>query len=137
MKVFIDTNILLDFMCRREPFYNDVYNIFRKAAMNELDIVVSALTIVNTQYTAKKYGLSTSDISSAIKNLLTLISVSPIDGQMVEYAYSVDDKDKEDVLQYLSAKSVNVDYIISRDKKGFVNASISVLAPDEFVRNIL
>lgn len=135
MKVFIDTNILLDFMCRREPFYRDVYMIFRKAAMHELTVVVSALTIVNTQYTAKKYGLSTTAVSSVIKNLLSLVSVSPIDGQMVEYAYSVDDKDKEDVLQYLSAKSADVDYIISRDKKGFVNAPIAVLSPEEFMQN--
>lgn len=124
-------------MCRREPFYRDVYTIFRKATMHELNIVVSALTIVNTQYTAKKYGLSNDAISSTIKNLLTLVSVSPIDGQMVEYAYSVEDKDKEDVLQYLSAKSANADCIISRDKKGFANASVKVLSPTEFVQTFL
>lgn len=132
MKVFIDTNILLDFMCRREPFYKDAYKIFRKAANNELDLVVSVLTIVNTQYTARKYGLSMTDVSGAIKSLLSLVTVSPIDGQMVEYAYSVDDKDKEDVLQYMSAKSANVDYLISRDKKGFVNAPVTVLSLEEF-----
>ena len=133
MKIFIDTNILLDFMCQREPFYADAYTIFRKAAMHEYEIAVSALTIVNTQYTAKKYGLSNVDICSAINNLLSLVSVSPIDSEMIRYAYTVEDLDKEDVLQFLSAKSVNADYIISRDKKGFLNSPVKLLTPKEFL----
>lgn len=135
MKVFIDTNVLLDFMCRREPFYADAYNIVRKAAMHEIELAVSALTIINTQYTARKYEFSADDISSTIRNLLTLISVSPIDGEMVRYAYSVEDKDKEDVLQYMSARSIEADYIVSRDKKGFANSPIVVLTPKEFLES--
>lgn len=133
MKVFVDTNILLDFMCRREPFYADVYSIFRKSALHEIELIVSALTIVNTQYTAKRYGLDTADISSSIRNLLTMITVSPIDGEMVQRAYSLNDKDKEDVLQYLSAQSVGANCIITRDKKGFANSPIVVLSPHEFL----
>lgn len=135
MKIFIDTNVLLDFMCQREPFYNDVYAIFRKAALHEIDIVVSALTVVNTQYTARKYGLSMEDVCSAIRNILTLISVSPIDGEMVRQAYSMTDKDKEDVLQFLSARSVGADIIVSRDKKGFINSPVPVFTPHEYLEN--
>lgn len=45
----------------------------------------------------------------------------------------LNDKDKEDVLQYLSAQSVDANYIISRDKKGFINSPIEVLSPQEFL----
>lgn len=136
MTVFIDTNVLLDFMCRREPYYENAYRIFCKAANHEIDITVSALTIVNTQYTAKKYGLSNDTIFIAINNLLRLISVSPIDGRMIRRAYTMDNGDKEDVIQFLSAESVNADFILTRDKKGFVNSPVTVLSPSDFLEKL-
>ena len=41
-------------------------------------------------------------------------------------------KDFEDCLQMECAVSSNVDYIITRDKKDFVNSLIPCLTPEEF-----
>ena len=43
------------------------------------------------------------------------------------------DKDKEDVLQFLSARSVDADIIVSRDKKGFLNSPVPVFTPQEYL----
>lgn len=133
MKAFLDTNVLLDFMCQREPFYNDAYNLFRKAAKHEIDVVVSALTIVNVRYIAPKYGYSADQVNVAINNLLSLVSVSPINEDIVVKAFSSADKDKEDTIQYLSANSVKCDFIITRDPKGFTNSIVPTLSPSAFL----
>lgn len=131
MRVFLDTNILLDFICQRQPFVDEATELFRKALHNDISIVVSALTIVNTKYIAKKYGYSDNEIDSVILNLLKNISVSSIDETMIKEAFTSNAKDTEDMLQILSAKSVMADCIVTRDKKGFLSSHIKVFSPSE------
>lgn len=133
MKVFLDTNILLDFICQRQPFVDEATEVFRRALKHEVSIAVSALTIVNTKYTAKKYGYSNSEIDQVIINLLKNVEVSSIDESMIKEAFASDAKDTEDILQILSAKSVMSDCIVTRDKKGFVTSPIKVCLPSELI----
>lgn len=133
MKVFLDTNILLDFICQRQPFVDEATEVFRRALKHEVSIVVSALTIVNAKYTAKKYGYSNSEIDQVIINLLKNIEVSSIDESMIKEAFASNAKDTEDTLQILSAKSVMSDYIVTRDKKGFDTSPVKVCSPSELI----
>jgi len=46
--------------------------------------------------------------------------------------------DFEDCLQYLCAKSVNADFIVTRNPKDFVNSTIPAILPDDFCnRNLV
>ena len=131
MRVFIDTNILLDYACQRNPFVQDATELFRHALKHDITIIVSALTIVNTKYTAKKYGYSNEEIDQVILNLLKTVSVSSIDETMIREAFMSNAKDTEDMLQILSAKSAMADYIVTREKTGFSESPIPVYSPRE------
>lgn len=50
MKVFVDTNILIDYVCRREPFFLPAKAIFAFGYLGKSQIAVSALSIVNSVY---------------------------------------------------------------------------------------
>ena len=52
MRVFVDTNVLLDMICQREGFKEDADTIFRYCIEDKLKIVMSALTLINANYTA-------------------------------------------------------------------------------------
>ena len=57
MKVYLDTNILIDFVCKRVPFYEDAKRLFALGSIGQFDLVTSSLSIVNTIYIGRKYEL--------------------------------------------------------------------------------
>ena len=50
-KLFIDTNIVIDLLSRREPFFEESANLFSLADKKIVELSVSSLTIANTSYT--------------------------------------------------------------------------------------
>lgn len=59
MKVFIDTNIMIDFLENRQPFAEDAIRIFELSALTQIELYVSDLTIANVRYiTHKKISLN-------------------------------------------------------------------------------
>ncbi len=54
MKVFLDTNVVIGFICKREPFFTDAKNIFVMHEKGEIECCVSALTIINCAYIMRK-----------------------------------------------------------------------------------
>ena len=69
MRVFIDTNIFLDILCRREQFSDDALSIFDLAVDDRIELLISDLSIANMrvrQNLAEKFGL--------LENLLYICS---------------------------------------------------------------
>ena len=45
MRILIDTNVIMDIIQRREPFFADSYQAFRKAIENDVECLISASAI--------------------------------------------------------------------------------------------
>ena len=56
MKVFIDTNIFLDILCRREQFVDDALSIFDMAVDDRIELLISDLSIANIKYITSSRG---------------------------------------------------------------------------------
>jgi len=54
MRAFIDTNVLVDVVARREPFFVDSQAVLALCATGELQGVVSDLTFCNLAYVLRK-----------------------------------------------------------------------------------
>ena len=67
MKAFVDTNILIDYICKREPFFIPAKSVFAACYMKKVEVVVSGLSIVNLLYICRKC-----DLISLKANLLGL-----------------------------------------------------------------
>lgn len=65
--LFLDTNILVDLVCHREPFVQEAKRIFALAYIGRINIGICALSYVNTIYIAKKYGYKTDEIIDSLK----------------------------------------------------------------------
>lgn len=133
MRVFVDTNVLLDMICQREGFKEDADTIFRYCIEDKLKIVMSALTLINANYTAHKYGYSRDELLEVLKRICGYVEISTIDDGIFMNALYSNSSDLEDAVQYYSAKMSGADYIITRDVKGFVNSTITVLTPKDFL----
>lgn len=134
MKVFVDTNILIDYVCRREPFFLHAKALFAFGYLGKSQIAVSALSIVNSIYIGRKYGSETLKLKlSALSHLIEVVDIS---ATSVLQTLNTDWKDYEDALQYSSALSCGADCIITRNKKDFELSTLPVYTAEEYM-NIL
>ena len=133
MNVFLDTNVVIDFMGEREGFFDDAAVIFAMIVEKRITASASALTIVNCAYILKKAFCS--DIMfEKVETLCQMLNVTPIDRRQLINAVQLKPYDYEDAVQYLSALPYRPDVIITRDKRGFSNFDIQVMTPAEFVQ---
>lgn len=137
MRVFLDTNILLDAIVERQDsrFNDNAKVILQLGKDGAIELFMSVLSIPTIAYVLK--NISGNDKKRIIKNLCAIVTPLPalpehIDGMldsMMDYI--------EDSLQVQSAKSGNCDLIITRDRNDFKNAGFPFLSPDDFLDRVL
>jgi predicted nucleic acid-binding protein len=132
MKLFIDTNIVLDLLQYRMPWIHDTLVLFQLAKDKRIELIVSDLTFVNVAYIAGK-NVDKKKMNETLIGLKKLLTIVPIGDACIEQALYGDYADFEDAVQCFAAKREQVDYIISRDEKGFKMSEIPVMSVTEFL----
>lgn len=117
MNVFLDTNVVIDFMGEREGFFEDAAAIFTMIEDKRITASASALTIVNCAYILKK-AFSSEVMLDKVEALCQMLNVTPIDLSQLVNAVQLRPYDYEDAVQYLSSLPYHPDVIITRDKRG-------------------
>ena len=135
MKVFIDTNVMIDYLENRQPFATDAIRIFELAAMRRISLYVSDLTIANVRYITRK-KISLTDYYRAMLSLMEFIHVTSIGECSVQKALELKANDFEDALQYYSAKNAGMDMIVTRNASDYSFAEIPLFTPSEFLRYV-
>lgn len=131
-KVFLDTNILLDFVTEREGV-EDASAILQLGEEGKVWLTTLFLTMANVAYVARK-GRTQAELYELMKGLSEMIEVLAMDEIQFQEALSIVSTDFEDVLQYVCSKTFECDVIITRNKKDFINFSvIEILSPREFL----
>jgi len=134
--IFIDTNILVDVFANRIPFIDSSLKIYNFGIQKKIALYTSSNTISTIHYILKK-SISEEKTRIAIEHILTHISIIPVDINILKKSLKSNHKDFEDAIQIVSAQSINnMDCIITRGKKDYKLAEISVLTPDEFLMNL-
>ena len=134
MKVFLDTNIVIDLLDKREPFYIDAVKLFTLAYQKEITLFVSPMTYATASYLLRKHGKE--GMRKLLSNFRQLSQITTADEKVVDAALASSFDDYEDALQYYSALTRNVDVIVTRNKKDFTSASIPVLSPKELLEEL-
>lgn len=134
MKVFIDTNILIDFLAAREPFAEEAMALFQLADNDEIELMVSDLTIINTIYILRRMHYGLSEIYDSLDNIRPLLTITSMGATVVDRCLQNRSDDFEDEMQYFSAIDANADYIITRNKKDFDFGDSAVMTPQEFFK---
>ena len=132
MKIFVDTNIFLDLILKRENFH-DALLVFNAVEKNLFSGVILDITVLNIDYVAKK---QVKDIKEFIRLINKNFSVSGVSNEMILQALEIGNNDFEDTLQYLSAKNHDCDCIVTNDKS-FYKCDIETLSSTEFAKSYL
>ena len=131
MKVFLDTNILIDFIARREDFYQAAANLINLGIKGEVKLYTTPLTYATCIFIARKV-LGYDGIVKAMQILDHYLTVTPMDGPQCHNALFSQMPDFEDMLQFESAYAAGCDVIVTRNKKHFPQDAIQVLDAIEF-----
>jgi predicted nucleic acid-binding protein len=132
-KVFMDTNIVIDLLSRREPFYNEAASLFSLADKNEIELSVSSLTFANTGYILMKHTDS-DKAKSILRKLRLIVNVLSLDDKVIGLALNDGNfSDFEDGLQYFTAMENFQDLIISRNLKDFKHSMLPVMTAGQFI----
>ena len=135
MNIFLDTNVVIDFLGEREDFFAEASIIFSMIDEGTIHASVSALTIVNCAYILKK-AFNADIMYDKVEALFKMLDVLPIDKSQLQNAIKIRPYDYEDAVQYYSALPTNPDVIITRDKKGYRDLDVLVMTPSEFVKRL-
>lgn len=134
-RIFLDTNIVIDFLGEREGLYEPAAKIMTLADHKKIKIFTSPTSISNTYYLLSKYE-NTKIALEKIRKFKVLCSISLMDDEVIEKAINSDFKDFEDAMQYFSALASHCDLIVTRNEKDFKNAMIPVMNGESYLQTL-
>ena len=130
--IFVDTNIVIDLLAKREPFNKEAQDLFTLGDKNEVNLFISSLTFANAYYSIVRHHKEV-DAKKYLSKFKVLVTILSLDAKAIELALASDFKDFEDGLQYFTAMDNEADVIITRNKKDFANAKIPVMTAEEYL----
>lgn len=133
-RIFLDTNIIIDLLAKREPFYRDAQALFTLADKNEIILCISSLTFANAYYSISKHHKEL-DTKMYLAKFKVLVKVLALEDKAIDLALASQFSDFEDGLQYYVAMDNDVDCIITRNTKDFTYSKIPVLTAGEFLKS--
>jgi predicted nucleic acid-binding protein len=132
-KVCLDTNVSFDLIGERDPYFKTAEIILELASKGEIELSISSISLTTLIYLSyDKYKIS--DPTGKLIRFIDSCGIITTPKTTSLKALHSSFTDKEDALQYYTARKASVDYFITRDKKGFVKAdsAVIVLSPEQF-----
>jgi len=133
-RLFLDTNIILDLLGEREPFYEAAAKLASLADNNLVTLVVSPISFTTVNYVLSRFE-SSQIVREKLRKFKILCSISILDEHIIEKGLNSSFKDFEDSLQYFSAVSAECDLIITRNAKDFKSSHLPVMNVEEYLKS--
>lgn len=131
MKLFLDTNVLIDLYQQRHPFYEDVKKLQVMEEFGDAELWASAKSFTDIFYVLRR-ECSSADILCGFEASFEFLNICSIDGSDVRDAARLAWTDFEDCLIDLAAQKVKADFLLTRDASGFAQAKTPVKRPGAF-----
>ncbi len=132
-KLLIDTDIALDLLTERQPFYKAAAQLFTLADKKKIKLYVSSLCFNNLDYViSRQYNKKES--RRILTQFKALVQVLAVDDKIISLSLGSDFGDFEDAIQYYTALENNIGLLITRNLKDYKRASISIMTAEACVK---
>lgn len=131
-RIFVDTNILLDVLLEREGFYCDALKIWANAEEGNVAACIAAISLNNVHYVLRKLKSETTAMI-AVKILLQIFKVVPVDAEILRRAVDFHDRDFEDDIQLQCALKAKCSQLFTRNPNHYDHSAIAVVPPSAFM----
>ena len=133
MKLFIDTNVVIDVIAEREPFFNDSQKVLALCESEKAEGVISTLTLCTVAYVLRK-NVSTQMMRKKLREFRNILRPIDLSASILDKAIDSELADFEDAVQFFSAVYSDADYIITRNVKHFPkDGDLPALTPAAFL----
>ena len=136
IQVFLDTNVIIDYLGNRTGFYDDAAVIMSLAINQKIELNAAAMSFATASYILSKNN-NNDRIKTLIADFCKICRVVSTDEECVNYATLSDFEDFEDAMQYKCAQKAKADYIVTRNIKDFKAANIKVRTPEDFLEDFI
>ena len=133
--LFLDTNIILDLLANRMPFYMEAAKLFSLADKKKIKISISALSLADAHYILSRQNPEM-EVRNILRTFKVLVNVLPLDDKITDLALNSEFRDFEDAIQYYTAIENDQDLIITRNQQDFKESKIPVMTAGEFIKSI-
>ena len=133
MRVLIDTNITLDFLLQRSPFFQDAELLFQAIESGQVVGYVTATTLTDIFYIGRRHTRSVEKARQAVAETLNIMEICSVNRAVSESAFGFSLIDFEDAVQIACAVAQGLDAILTRDTQDFLSSSIVVLSVRELL----
>lgn len=132
-RVLIDTNVLLDYILTREPFYDDAKKIIFACTNGKIKGCIAAHSISNMFFILRKDYVA-KERREILFNLCKIFNVEGIDkAKLLSGLENEEFIDFEDCLQMECAKSYGAEYIITRNVDDYKRSEVKAIMPREYI----
>jgi len=134
-KVFIDSDIILDLLSKRDPFYSFAAEVFTLGDTKNIELITTSLVFANVFYILRK-SLGIDRAKELLRKLRIIIGVISVDEKIVDLALNSKFSDFEDGLQYFTARENDIKIILTRNVKDYKEKDLLIQTPEEYLKSI-
>jgi predicted nucleic acid-binding protein len=131
-KIFIDSDVILDLLAQRAPYYDYSAKIFTLVHKKKIEVFTTAVVLSNVFYILRKIN-GRDNAKKQLKALRLLIRILPISEPIVDMTLNSKFNDFEDGLQYFTAKDSDIQAIITRNVKDYKEKDLIIQTPEEYI----
>ena len=131
--IFLDTNVIIDFLADRRPFSLTAAEIFNASLSGNVKIFISSVSSNNIYYILRQ-SLSHNVTIKLLEELSEMTEIVDVTKTIIKKSLKSEFKDFEDAIQYNCALTINkIDFIVTRDSQDFKKSSLPVMNPQEAI----
>jgi predicted nucleic acid-binding protein len=134
MKVLFDTNVIIDVLAHRYPFYNDSRKAFEAALSQHVTGIVGAGSITDVYYIIKKNYAGSQQAQQSIADLVEILLPVDTKAEDIQTAIKLAFSDFEDAVICATAIREKANYILTRNIEDFANSPVNAVAPADFLK---
>jgi len=135
-RIFLDTNVILDLLAERKPFYESIAKLATLADQKKLVLVTTPLSFTTIEYILKR-NENAEIVIDKLRKFKIICEVCDVNEEIIEKGLNSNFKDFEDSIQYYSAVEANCSIFITRNGKDFKNSSLPILTAEEYLKSLI
>lgn len=135
-RIYLDTNVILDLLGERVPFFDSIAKVATLADQKKLTIIASPLSFTTIDYVLNKYE-SSEAVLNKLRNFKIICEVCEVNEETIDKALNSSFKDFEDAVQYFTALQSNCSIILTRNGKDFKHSTIPIMTAEEYLSSII
>ena len=136
MKLLIDTNVVLDVLLKREPFYVAAADVLKLTQRDNVREYISASAVTDIYYIAHRQLKDKAAVKELLKRLLMVVSVAAVSEREIASALDLAWSDFEDSVQYSVALLNEMDGLVTRNPTDYVDADIAIWEPKQILQKL-